>query len=149
MIELDAVNRALLEHLQSDFPLIPRSFAALGRALDLDEDTVLARVRRLKCENVIRQIGAIFDTRRLGYQSTLVAFHVQDGEMETVGLRCATLPEVLHCYQRPAYPPRRPYTLFAMIHGQMRDEVESIVDEVVRETGIGECRVLYSTHEFK
>ena len=72
-----------------------------------------------------------------------------EAQMETVGLRCATLPEVSHLYQRPAYPPRWPYTLFAMIHGQMRDEVESIVDEVVRETGIGEYRALYSTHEFK
>ncbi|MCJ7737782.1 MAG: AsnC family transcriptional regulator, partial [Anaerolineae bacterium] len=101
MIELDAVNRALLEQLQSDFPLIPRPFVALGRAVALDEDPVLARVRRLKCENVIRQIGAIFDTRRLGYESTLVAFHVQDGEMEIVAALVSAHPGVSHNYARP------------------------------------------------
>ena len=34
---------------------------------------MLARVSRLREERIIRQISAIFDTRRLGYVSSLVA----------------------------------------------------------------------------
>jgi DNA-binding Lrp family transcriptional regulator len=319
MTELDALDRALLERLQSDFPLTLRPFAALGQALDLSENEVLTRVRRLKEKGIIRQIGAIFDSRRLGYQSALAAFHVPEEALEEIaqvvssnpgvshnyarphhynlwftlavppgqeskveigqlaqvtgvedwlylpadrvfkirthfrlqgtadpgvrershstqqvrrdltpedipyvrmlqedlalvaspfvetarsrgtsgegllerarelqaaglmrrfgavlrhrragytangmacwvvpadriqeaGLLAAEFPQVSHCYQRPAYPPRWPYNLFTMIHGRTRDEVEAVVAEIAEETGIGDCQVLYSTREFK
>jgi DNA-binding Lrp family transcriptional regulator len=317
--ELDAVDRALLERMQAAFPLVPRPFAVLGEGLGLNESDVLARVRRLKKGNIIRQIGAIFDTRRLGYQSTLVAFHVRDGALEDtaapvnahpgvshnyarphhynlwftlavppgqdvedgiarlakatgvddwlnlpalrvfkirthfkldedhrrqsedtqdrtepqrrdltsadvpfvralqqdlpivlqpfaetagrlglseeellekarelraagimrrfsavlrhrrvgyaangmacwvvpesrieeVGQLAATYPQVSHCYERPAYPPRWPYTLFTMIHGQTKDRVETVVAQISQDTGIEAYEVLYSTREFK
>jgi DNA-binding Lrp family transcriptional regulator len=316
---LDTVDTALLDRLQSGFPLTPRPFAELGEALGLEEPEVLARVRRMKEENVIRQIGAIFDTRRLGYQSTLVAFHVPDVELEDVatkvsahpgvshnyarshhynlwftlavppghdlasdigrlsqetgvedllnlpavrvfkidarfkinerysprprddpdgsasstraftpadvpfvralqgdltvvprpfaeaagrlgvseedlldkarelesvgimrrfgavlrhrrvgyaangmacwivpeaqieevGLHAAEFPQVSHCYQRPAYPPRWSYNLFTMIHGRMRDEVENVAAQIAQETDVARYEVLYSTREFK
>jgi DNA-binding Lrp family transcriptional regulator len=98
----------------------------------------------------MRRFGAVLRHRRVGYTANgMACWVVPEAQMETVGLRGAAFPEVSHCYQRPAYPPRWPYTLFTMIHGQTRDEVEAIVDEIARETGIGEYRVLYSTHEFK
>ncbi len=82
MNDLDALDRALLERMQAGFPLVQRPFAALGEKLGLGESEVLARVRQIKEAGIIRQIGAIFDTRRLGYQSTLVAFHCQDRALE-------------------------------------------------------------------
>ena len=39
----------------------------------MSEDEVLERVTRLRSERIIRQVSAIFDTRRLGYVSSLVA----------------------------------------------------------------------------
>jgi DNA-binding Lrp family transcriptional regulator len=316
---LDALDRALLERMQAGFPLVLRPFAALGEELSLDESEVLARLRQLKEAGIIRQVGAIFDTRRLGYQSTLVAFHAQDDVLEKVaaqvsdhpgvshnyarphhynlwftlavppgreivaeieqlvqltcvddwlnlpalrvfkirthfklaegkgrqaaetegqtgpqsrefssadipyvralqgdlplvscpfvevagrmglsegalldrareleaagimrrfsavlrhrrvgytanGMACWVVPEsrleevgqlaaayppVSHCYQRPAYPPRWPYSLFTMIHGRTRDSVEEFVVQIAQEAGLEEYKVLYSTHEFK
>jgi siroheme decarboxylase len=66
-----------------------------------------------------------------------------------VGPVAARFREVSHCYQRPAYPPRWPYTLFTMIHGQTRELVEATVARIAQETGINEYEVLYSTREFK
>ena len=101
MTELNGVDRALLEQLQAEFPLVPQPFVTLGQSLDLSEDQVLARVRRLKDGGIIRQIGAIFDTRRLGYQSTLVAFHAEDDSVEKVAARISAHPGVSHNYARP------------------------------------------------
>src|SRR3990172_12950188 len=70
---LAPIDRQLLDALQHDFPLTPRPFAAIGQRLSLTEDDVIAHARRLKDDGLIRQIGAIFDTRALGYRSTLVA----------------------------------------------------------------------------
>jgi len=98
---LDALDRALLERMQAGVPLVPRPYAALGEALGLDEEAVLARVRRLKEAQIIRQIGAVLDTRRLGYESTLVAFHVAGERLAGVAARISAHPGVSHNYARP------------------------------------------------
>jgi hypothetical protein len=74
---------------------------------------------------------------------------VPEARIEEVGRLAAGLAEVSHCYQRPAYPPHWPYSLFTMIHGQTKAEVEGIVEELARRTGIQRYEVLYSTREFK
>ena len=74
--ELDALDKRLLNELQWDFPLVPRPFRALAESLGSAEDDILARVARLKAARVVRQISAIFDTRSLGYKSSLVAMRV-------------------------------------------------------------------------
>ena len=100
MTGLDVVDRALLERLQVEFPLTPQPFQTLGKILGLSEAEVLSRVRRLKEEALIRQIGAIFDTRRLGYQTTLVAFRVDEEALEEVAVRISAHPGVSHNYAR-------------------------------------------------
>ena len=69
----DASTARLLSQVQRAFPLDARPFAALGEALGLPEEQLLARISELKAQRIIRQISGIFDSRRLGYQSCLVA----------------------------------------------------------------------------
>ena len=70
---MDGADRTLCDLIQNDFPVVERPYAALGERLGTTEDDVLERVTRLRKERIIRQISAIFDTRRLGYVSCLVA----------------------------------------------------------------------------
>lgn len=144
MTQLDAVDRALLEPLQADFPLTPRPFAALGRSLGLEEAEVLVRVRRLKESNVIRQISAIFDTRRLGYQSTLVAFHVSDAALEDVAAQVSAHPGVSHNYARPHH-----YNLWFTLAVPPDQEVAAEIDRLVRRTGVDDWLNLPALRVFK
>ena len=74
--QLTTQDKRLLNLLQSDFPLVEQPFEALGQKLGISEEHALEQVRNLKEESIIRYIGAIFDSRRLGYQSALVAMCV-------------------------------------------------------------------------
>ena len=98
--ELEPVDRRLLDALQRDFPLTARPFAAMGQQLDLAEAETIARVRRLKGDGFIRQIGAIFDTRALGYRSTLVAMRVPPQQVDQVAALISRHPGVSHNYRR-------------------------------------------------
>ena len=64
---MDAIDRKLLNMIQTEFPLVDTPFLELANDLDLSEEEVLSRLTELKRQNVVRQIGAIFDTRKLGY----------------------------------------------------------------------------------
>jgi siroheme decarboxylase len=98
--ELDTIDRRLLNRLQAGVPLVRRPFAALGEALELEEDEVLQRVDRLKDCGVIRQVSAIFDSRALGYQSTLVAARVEDNRLDAAAAVVSGHPGVSHNYAR-------------------------------------------------
>jgi hypothetical protein len=74
---------------------------------------------------------------------------VPEPHLETAGQLAARDPQVSHCYQRPACPPRWPYALFTMIHGQTKADVEAVVSRIAQEIGIEQVEVLYSTREFK
>jgi DNA-binding Lrp family transcriptional regulator len=55
---MDAIDRRILDVIQSGFPVAARPYAELGRDLGLTEAEALARVRALKESGVIRRIGA-------------------------------------------------------------------------------------------
>jgi DNA-binding Lrp family transcriptional regulator len=97
--EMDDADRHILDLIQSDFPLTATPYADLAARLEMREDDVLARVTRLK-HGVIRQISAIFDTRALGYQSSLVAARVPADRVEHAARVINQHPGVSHNYLR-------------------------------------------------
>ena len=90
---MDDLDKNLLNKLQWDFPIVPRPFEALGHALGTSEGELMGRITRLKAERVVRQISAIFDTRSLGYRSSLVAMKVRPDN------------PVFHVLRGPAFAP--------------------------------------------
>ncbi len=99
-IQLDRLDQLILNRLQSDFPLVPRPFAAIAQDLDLAEAEVLRRIKDLKVARVIRQISAIFDSRALGYQSSLVAFQINPERLDEAAGIVSAHPGVSHNYAR-------------------------------------------------
>jgi DNA-binding Lrp family transcriptional regulator len=74
---------------------------------------------------------------------------VPETDIVEAGEAAAAFPQVSHCYQRPAFPPRWPYNLFTMVHGQEQAEVEDIVEQIRRAIEPIEHTILYSVREFK
>ncbi|MBI3070491.1 MAG: AsnC family transcriptional regulator [Deltaproteobacteria bacterium] len=98
---MDTLDRKILNRLQADIPFVARPFAEIATALDSSEDEVLRRVERLKKEErVIRQISAIFDTRSLGYASSLVAAAVPAASVQHAAQVLNGHPGVSHNYER-------------------------------------------------
>jgi len=99
-LKLDQEDKKLLNLLQRDFPLDERPFARLAEKLNVSEKEVLRRVARYKQARIVRQISAIFDTRRLGYHSSLVAMSVP-GEREAEAAQILNgHPGISHNYRR-------------------------------------------------
>lgn len=97
---LNPADRRLLDRVQAGVPLVPRPFTALGTDLGLGEDEVLRRLTTLREVGILRQIGAIFDTARLGYRSALVAAVVAPTRLEAAASVINAHPGVSHDYER-------------------------------------------------
>jgi DNA-binding Lrp family transcriptional regulator len=97
---VDAKDTALCDLIQNEFPVSARPFADLGEHLEMSEGEVLERVASLRRERIVRQISAIFDTRKLGYRSMLVAARTTPEQEETAAAVFSSHPGVTHNYKR-------------------------------------------------
>lgn len=97
---LDAIDRALINALQGDFPLTRQPFAEVGAHLGLCADEVIARLRALLDARVLTRFGPMFQIERIGGAFCLAAMAVPEREFEGVAERVNAFAEVAHNYRR-------------------------------------------------
>jgi DNA-binding Lrp family transcriptional regulator len=141
---MDEHDKRLLNAIQSDFPLVSRPFEALGRRVGLTEDEVIARLGELKRRKIVRQIGGIFDTRSLGYKSSLVAMRVPPDRLERVAEAVNGHPGVSHNYQRD-----HAFNLWFTIAVPPASDLGWTVDRLHEMAGADSTRLLPTLRLFK
>ena len=97
---MDSTDKEILNRIQREVPLEREPFEAIGRDLGIAGDEVIRRIESLKRGRVIRQISAIFDTRVLGYESSLVAAKIPAHRLGEGAKAINSHPGVSHNYER-------------------------------------------------
>ena len=143
-VELDETDQALLNVIQTAFPLVSRPFATLGEELGESEKEVMARYQRLKEERVIRQVSAIFDTRKLGYRSSLVATSVPEERIQQAADIISAHPGVSHNYRRD-----HEFNIWWTIAVPPSEDLDTHVAALHRMTGATSTRVLPTLKLYK
>lgn len=141
---LDAIDRRLLNRMQKDFPLASRPFTVIGQQLGISEKDALERTRRLKEAGIIRQISAIFDSRSLGYSSTLVAMNIADGQIDESAGRISEHQGVSHNYRRD-----HNYNLWFTLTLPPGNDLEAEVSTLSQRAGARKTRILPALRLFK
>jgi len=90
----------ILSRIQKKFPLVAKPFEAIANELNMSEEAVLEILQEQKKANIIRQTSAIFDTKRLGYKSSLVAFKIPEDKISEAVKVINAHPGVSHNYER-------------------------------------------------
>jgi DNA-binding Lrp family transcriptional regulator len=99
-VRLSEADKRLLNLMQGSFPIEPRPYARVAERAGLTEEQVLADVRRLLEDRIIRQVTPIYDTRALGYGSMLVAAKVDPEHPWRAAKIVNSHPGVSHNYLR-------------------------------------------------
>lgn len=93
-------DKKLLNEIQWTFPLVTRPFDAIAKNFDTTPEIIKEKLNNLKEIGVLRQLSAIFDTRKLGYTSSLVAMEIEHDKLEYVASQINRHPGVSHNYER-------------------------------------------------
>lgn len=141
---LDEADRAILNRVQSDFPITARPYLAIAEELGLAEDDVLARVRRLRQAGIIRRIGGNFVPGKLGYVSTLCAARVPGEKVAHFAEVVNRNPGVTHNYLR-----ENEFNVWFTFIAPSMEEIESRLREIALETGVDEILNLPATAVYK
>ena len=144
MQELDSIDSAILNRIQSDFPITSRPYLAVANELGLTEKEVLDRVARLKKDGIIRRIGGNFVPGKLGFVSTLCAARVPADKVENFAEVVNRYPGVTHNYQRD-----NEYNVWFTFISSSMDEIEANLKNIAEETGVSDILNLPATKVFK
>ena len=134
----------LLNRIQKDIPLIRRPYAALAEEVGLSEAEALAILREVKAEGVLRQVSAIFDTRTLGYQSSLVAAVYEGDQLDAGAAIVSQHPGVSHNYRR-----NHDFNLWYTIAVPPESDLEAHVQRLHELSGAKLTRLMPTLHLYK
>ncbi len=129
--KLDRLDRAILNEIQSHFPIAERPFQVVGERVGASEAEVLRRVQEMYESGVIRRLGANFTSRKLGYTSTLCAAQVPVERLEEFVAEVNRHPGVTHNYLR-----RNELNVWFTLIAESQERLKDILAEISRATGI-------------
>jgi len=141
---MDDTDRAILNRIQSDFPIASRPYLIVAQELDLEEDEVIRRITQLKNDGIIRRIGANFVPSRLGFVSTLCAARVPKDKVPLFSETVNQYPGVTHNYRRD-----HEYNIWFTFIAESMERIESYLKEIASKTGVTDILNLPATKVYK
>ena len=141
---MDALDKEILNEIQWSFPLVAEPYKALAEKFKLSNEEMKKRISALKASGVLRQLSAIFDTRRLGYKSSLVAMAIAPEKLDHVANQINRHPGVSHNYER-----NHEYNLWFTLATPPGSDLKTEVDKFSKLPGILKVRLLPTIKLFK
>ena len=141
---MDDIDIAILNRIQSNFPITPRPYLNVAKELGLSEKDVLKRITRLKENGIIRRIGGNFVPAKLGFVSTLCAATVPEKKIDSFSKIVNRYPGVTHNYQRDGK-----FNIWFTFIAESVEEIEKNLKKISQKTRINNIISLPATKVFK
>jgi DNA-binding Lrp family transcriptional regulator len=141
---LTELEKRILKELQDNFPVSSRPYAESCRKFGLSEDELIRKVKSLKKRKLIRYAGAIFETKKLGIKSTLVAMRVPRKSLARVTRIINSFPQVSHNYLREGV-----YNIWFTLSAGSALKLAGLFKSIKKKTGITDALNLETVKVFK
>lgn len=150
---MTALEQHILDVIQDAFPLEERPYQVLADMLnaqgsagdasrEFTEQQVFDAVESLRQSGIIRRIGGIYDSKKLGFISRLCAGKVAD--IDKFATAVNEIPTITHNYVRT-----HEYNVWFTVIAQSEDEIRAVVDSLCSVTDLHDVHVLSVTKKFK
>jgi DNA-binding Lrp family transcriptional regulator len=143
-IAMDDLSQRLLNEMQDRFPLVREPFRELAERTGATESDVLGRLRAMRESGVLRQVSPIFDTKALGYATSLVAMRVPEERLAAAADVVNAHPGVSHNYRRT-----HEFNLWFTVAVPAGSDLEAHVGALHRDAGAVSTRMLPTLRLFK
>lgn len=128
---MDKISKDILNLIQSNFPIEPRPFLTIANALNLSEEQVINIVKDLKEKKLIKRIGGILESGKLGYHSMLCALQVPTDRINEVAGLINSNAGVTHNYIR-----NHSYNMWFTVIAPTMVDIKQFLSDIKLKTGI-------------
>ena len=126
----DAVDREIINQLQSGFPICERPYAAAAAKLGITEVELLTRLERLLAANVLTRFGPLYNIEQAGGAYVLAAMSVPEADLARTVDIVNAMPQVAHNYQR-----EHRFNLWFVLATAAQGEIDTAVEHIEKRTG--------------
>lgn len=142
-------DKEFVRELQKDLQIVDEPFAESAKRLDMTQDMLFGTLKHYEEIGVMRRFAAILRHRQAGFTANgMIVWKVPNRRISEVGSKLGAFPQVSHCYERPTYNDW-PYNVFSMIHCKTQTEAQEMAQDIQRQIGVDEYKILFSSREFK
>ncbi len=141
---MDNLDKEILNEIQWTFPLVSQPYHEIAKKFNVSVEEIKKHLINLKQSGVLRQLSAIFDTRRLGYKSSLVAMEIEPDKLDFIASQINRHPGVSHNYER-----NHQFNLWFTLAVPPGSDLKSEVDKFLKLDGIKKFRLLPTIQLFK
>lgn len=132
-MNLDEKDKALLNRIQDDIPLVNKPFAAIARELGMTEEEVLSSLKRLVDQGLIKKIRGLANPKKMGIKAhTLIGMQVPPERLDEVAEKINKFESVTHNYVRTH--PR--YNLWYVVEEKDEESLKKTNEMIRKATGI-------------
>lgn len=139
---LSALEFALLNRFQREFPVVPRPFAALAQQLDSTEANVITQLQALQRGGWVSRVGAVFRPNAIG-ASTLAALAVPADRLEQVSAQISAIAQVNHNYEREHH-----FNLWFVVAAASATQLRAVLQHIETISQCGPVLVLPLVEDF-
>ena len=141
---LTTIEQQLLDIIQTDFPITAHPYHVIGQRLGISEHEVIAALESLKTRQIIRQISAIFQGSKLGFETALISFRITDSQVEQAAKIINEHPGVSHNYLRA-----HTFNIWFTLSVPQELDIQQHVQTLARLTGCSHSLYLPGVRTFK
>ena len=134
---MDELDSRILHHLQHDFPIEENPYQVIADRLGITNEQLWSRVQRLLDDGVIRRMGASFDSKKLGFSSTLAAASVEPALVDRAAEVIGAYPEVTHNYLR-----NDTFNIWFTMIAVSQARIEEVLEEIRESLNLDRSAVL-------
>ena len=146
---LTDLEKKVIALLQTDIPVVKRPFKEMGEKIGVSEEEFLSVLKDLDSRNMIRRFGATLKHQKSGFKANaMVAWKVDEDQVEATGNIMATFQEITHCYRRNPAPGWK-YNLYTMVHATSEEACYAIVEKIANAVKQDDYELLFSRKELK
>jgi DNA-binding Lrp family transcriptional regulator len=146
---LSVLEKKILSAIQYGMPMSLSPYQDLADKIGITAEELLGMLRDWKADKRIRRLGAIVNHFQMGHGvGAMVVWSVPDERVQQVGELFASFPKVSHAYQRPLRK-QWSYNLYTMVHATSKEELETTIRTMSKQSGVAEFRDLKTVKELK
>ena len=130
-IELDEIDRHLINRLQDGLPLVSTPFETIAAELGVTQKDVCDRIERLLAARILTRFGPFYDAAAMGGAFCLCAMAVPEQSFERVTGIVNSHIEVAHNYARDHV-----LNMWFVMATESAEQIEAVARKIESETGL-------------
>lgn len=129
-LDLDEIDRAILNNYQGGFPICERPYLVVADKLGISESNLIERLQTMLEKKQLSRFGPMYHAERLGGGISLCAMRIPETDYDRVNEQINAFPEVAHNYARD-----HAFNMWFVLATETPERISTVLEQIEQTSG--------------